>query len=168
MNKKLIPTFMVKDVFNIHPRKLNEMGVLFLFVDLDNTLSSPYVDLPDERVFNWINELKKWNIDVTVLSNNHEERVKKFVTPLGVHYLSNVKKPRTKKVKEYLCKRNINVQQAIAIGDQIMTDVLMAKKLNMRVILVEPLTKRDEPITFFPRLLDSYFRKKIKKKKLVG
>ena len=36
-------------------------------------------------------------------------------------------------------------------------------KLNIDVILMEPLTIKDEPITFIPRLLDKYFRKKIYK-----
>ena len=52
------------------------------------------------------------------------------------------------------------------IGDQVMTDVLMANKLNIDVILMEPLTIKDEPITFIPRLLDKHFRKQINKKKL--
>ena len=52
------------------------------------------------------------------------------------------------------------------IGDQVMTDVLMANKLNIDVILMDPLTIKDEPITFIPRLLDKHFRKQINKKKL--
>ena len=47
-----------------------------------------------------------------------------------------------------------------------MTDVNVANHLNINVILVKPLTLNDEPITFIPRLLDKYYRKKINKKNL--
>ena len=168
MNKNLIPTYMAKTIFNIRPEKLKKEGISHLFVDLDNTLASPYIDLPDDQVKKWIEEVKKSNIAITILSNNHEERVKKFAESLQVSYLSDVKKPRIFKLKNYLKEKEMDYEKCMAIGDQIMTDVLLAKKLNLKVILVEPRTSKDEPITFFPRLLDKYFRKKIKKKNLAG
>ena len=48
-----------------------------------------------------------------------------------------------------------------------MTDVLIANKMNFKVILVNPLTKKDELITFVPRMLDTYFRRKMKRKNLL-
>ena len=47
-----------------------------------------------------------------------------------------------------------------------MTDILLANRLNIKSILLEPLTDQDEPITFIPRLLDRHFKKVIRRKHL--
>ena len=166
MNKKLIPTYTYKNVYCLDINKIKRLGYKTILIDLDNTLASPYVYDPDSKVFEFINSLKVLDFNVVILSNNHEERVKRFVTPLEIKYLFEVKKPSIKKVNKFLLENNICKEECIMIGDQIMTDVLMANKLDIDVILMEPLTIKDEPITFIPRLLDKFFRNKIIKKKL--
>ena len=69
----------------------------------------------------------------------------------------------TELYKKFIKENNIDISHAISIGDQVMTDVLMANRLKISVILLDPLTVKDEPITFIPRLLDKHFRKKINK-----
>lgn len=166
MNKKLIPTYTYKNVYSLDVNKLNSLGYKTILIDLDNTLASPYVYDPSDEVIAFINKLKELNFKIIVLSNNHEERVNRFVSPLKIDYLYEVKKPSIKKVSKYLNENNIDYKTCIMIGDQVMTDVLMANKLNIDVILMEPLTIKDEPITFIPRLLDKHFRKQINNKKL--
>ena len=101
-----------------------------------------------------------------ILSNNHQERVVKFATPLNVLAFYDLKKPRTNRVKVHIQENNIDTSKAIWFGDQVMTDVFLANQLNIDVVLVNPLTIKDEPITFIPRMLDKHFRKIIDKKKL--
>ena len=101
-----------------------------------------------------------------VLSNNKIDRVEKFVKVLNVKAYADVKKPYLKRVKPYLNENDIDYSKSIILGDQVMTDVFMANRLGIDVILFVPLTIKDEPITFVPRLFDKYFRKKIYKKNL--
>lgn len=164
MNQKLIPTYYLKDIFSLDISWLKEKSIKTIFIDLDNTLANPYVAYPDKKVMDFIFSLKDFSL--VILSNNHEERVKTFTKNLPVQYLYEVKKPNPKKVLQYIAENHLQKENCIAIGDQIMTDVYCANRVGIPVILVDPLTKQDEPITFFPRLLDRFFRKKIQRKKL--
>ena len=166
MNKKLIPSYYLNNIFDIDISKIKQLDIKYLFIDLDNTLANPYVYYPDDGIKNLINNYKENGFNITILSNNHEKRVQDFTKDLDVSYLFEVKKPKTKKLNEYIIMNNINVDNCLIIGDQVMTDILLANRLNIKSILLDPLTKQDEPITFFPRLLDKYFKRKIRKKHL--
>lgn len=166
MNRYLIPKYLANSIYEIDFNKIKELGYENVFVDLDNTLASPYDYLPEQKTIDLINRIKSYSLNVTIISNNHEERVNKFATPLNIKYLFEVKKPQTKKLKKYLIENNIDFNRSIIIGDQVMTDVNIANHLNIDVILVKPLTSNDEPITFFPRLLDKHFRRIIYKRNL--
>ena len=167
MNKKLIPSFVASSIYDLDFNKIVDMGIKYIFVDLDNTLASPYVYEPEENTIKLIKNIKELGLNITILSNNHQERVSKFANKLDVSYLYEVKKPSIKKISKYIKDNKIDSSKCLSIGDQVMTDVLMANKMNFKVILVNPLTKKDELITFVPRMLDTYFRRKMKRKNLL-
>ena len=167
MDKRFIPTYVSTNIYELDFNKVKDLGYKTLIIDLDNTLASPYVYEPDERCIELINKLKQMDFQIIVLSNNKIERVEKFVKNLNVKAYADVKKPYLKRVRPYLNENKIDYSKSIILGDQVMTDVLMANKMNFKVILVDPLTKKDELITFIPRMLDTHFRKKMKKKKLL-
>lgn len=167
MNRQFIPTYFANSIYEIDFNKVIEKGYKYLFIDLDNTLASPDTHTPESRTIELINLLKSKQFFITILSNNDEERVKKFVDGLDINYMSDVKKPSTKKVDEYILANNIDKSKTLVIGDQVMTDVVLANRLYVDVVLLEQLTKTDELITFVPRLFDKYFKKKFKKKKML-
>ena len=166
MNKYLIPTYIANNVFEVDYNLLKEKGYINILFDLDNTLASPYDFDPNDKVKNLINNLKLNGFNIIILSNNKKEGVERFTKPLNVKAFYKLKKPSIKKVKRYLDNENICFENTIILGDQVMTDVNMANHLKIDVILLKPLTLKDEPITFIPRLLDKFFRNKIYKKKL--
>ena len=166
MNKKLIPTYRCESVFKINYEYLKSKNIINIFFDLDNTLANPYIKKPANEIKDLIDNIKKLGFNIFIISNNHQERVELFASFLKVNYFYELKKPKVKKIKEIIKENSIDLSKSVFIGDQIMTDILMANKLNSLSILINPLTKQDEPITFFPRLLDRHFRKKINKKKL--
>ena len=167
MNRQFIPTYFANSIYEIDFNKVLNKGYKYLFLDLDNTLASPDTFYPEKITFDLISLLKEKGFNITILSNNDEERVKKFVCDLDVNYMFDVKKPSTKKVLEYINKNNFNKSEILVIGDQVMTDVVLSNRLNVDVILLEQLTKTDELITFVPRLFDKYFKKQFKKKKML-
>ena len=166
MKKEFIPTYLANSIFEIDFLRVKNMGYKYVLVDLDNTLASPYVFEPDERVINLSNKLKNLDLEMIILSNNKEDRVLKFANPLNVKAFYDLKKPSTKRVSVHLKENNIDISKAIWFGDQVMTDVFLANQLNITVVLVNQLTIKDEPITFIPRMLDKHYRKIINKKKL--
>lgn len=166
MKKEFIPTYLASSIFDIDFNRVKNEGFKYVLVDLDNTLASPYVFEPDEKVIALANKLKQLDLEMIILSNNKEERVLKFANPLNVKAFYDLKKPSTKRVKVHLQNNNIDISKAIWFGDQVMTDVFLANQLNITVVLVNQLTIKDEPITFIPRMLDKHYRKIINKKKL--
>ena len=64
---------------------------------------------------------------------------------------------------------NSNVQnstEVAAIGDQLLTDILGANRLDFTSILVNPLTEHDYSITFINRLIEKYIYGKLESKDL--
>ena len=113
MMKKLIPTFKSNNIFNVDFIKLKELGYKTLFIDLDNTLDSPYVYTPDSKVFSLIEKLKELNFDIYIVSNNKQERVERYVKDLNVNYMYDVKKPFVKKIKKFIKEKNIDLSHAL-------------------------------------------------------
>lgn len=167
MNKKLIPTYFEDNFYSLDFKKIKDLGYLLLFVDLDNTLASPFEAIPSDKTRQRIKEIKYLGFDITVLSNNHQERVAKFCDSLDVNYIYEVKKPNATKFNKYLDDNKIDKTKTLVIGDQVMTDVLLANRVGVDVILLNPLTSKDQLITFFPRRLDKYFKWKLRRKKLI-
>lgn len=167
MDKKLIPTWHCKNVYSIDTSKLVDLNCKLIFCDIDNTLVGPYQPLPTKTTLDFVKKITQSNIKLVLISNNHEERVKTFASALNVDYLFEVKKPKTEKIDFYIKKNQLNKDEIIFIGDQIMTDILCASRLNIKSILVDRLTKKDQPITFFPRRLDIIIRYILKKKNLL-
>ena len=58
----------------------------------------------------------------------------------------------------------LNIIIGMMIGDLILTDVLAAKNVGIRVCLVDQLVKRDQWCTFFYRIFDNHLRNKMIKK----
>ena len=168
MNKRLIPTYFENSFYDLCFENIQNKGYLYLFVDLDNTLASPYVYDPDINTINHINKLKNMGFIIIVISNNHEDRVKRFTKNLNINYLFEYKKSNKDKINKYIIDNNIDKSKCLFIGDQVMTDVNVANKIGVDSCLLNPLTRQDEPITFFPRLLDKFYKKKILKHKLAG
>ena len=167
MNKNYIPTWYIPNVLKINMDQLISRNYQYLFCDIDNTLVSPFVALPDEKVINWVQQIKNCGIKIVLISNNSEERVALFAKKLNVDYIYKTKKPNPKKVLEYIHKQKIDKKKVLAIGDQIMTDVLCANRAKIDVLLVEKLEKKEQFITFFPRRLDIFIRKRLKRKNLL-
>ena len=119
-------------------------------------------------IYELVKEFKDKGIEIIVLSNNTEKRVAPFVSKLGTSFLFSVRKPFKRKLKKYLINNCITLEESILIGDQLLTDVLLAKNIKMKVCLTEPISKKDQFTTKFNRLIDRPLRKRYRKNNLLG
>ncbi len=167
MNKNYIPTWYCDKAIHIDVLKIANQGFKLVFCDIDNTLVSPFVKHPNEEVKKFVQLFKENHLKLVIISNNKEERVQTFAQDLEVEYIYEAKKPNPKKLLQYIHEHHYQEHEVLAIGDQIMTDVLCANRAHISVILVDKLEKKEQFITFFPRRLDIFYRKKLKKKNLL-
>lgn len=157
---KYIPTWCCNSIFELDYEVLKENNIKCILSDLDNTLAPYNVAIPPKEVIELVNKLKDEGFMIVIVSNNTGKRVETFASNLNVQYLSGAKKPFTSTIRKYLEKNNISIDDCVLIGDQMMTDIKCAKKMNCRCVLTTPLSKDESIVTFINRKIDLYLRKK--------
>lgn len=165
---KFIPTIYKETVFDVDYIKLYESGVRLILTDLDNTLVSYKDDVVNEELAKFILDRKSEGFEVMIISNNSsEKRVKEFAEKLDVKYLSRALKPLKCGFKKILKKasRKYSPNEIVAIGDQLMTDVFAANRMNYTSILVKAIDRKTEKwTTRFNRILEKHVLKTIMNK----
>ena len=164
MFARFIPFAHAQSIYEIPVDFFIKNNVSFLLIDLDNTLDSYRLYEPTERAVKLIDELRKAGITPIVVSNNTGKRVSSYANALGLEYISSARKPFSGRLKKFLKEKNISTEQAMFVGDQLITDVLAAKGAHLRVVLTEKIVKEDQFTTHFNRLLDRPIRRHLRKK----
>ena len=136
MFKKLYPYEYVESVFSIDYKKLHEKGYKAIIFDIDNTLV-PHGKDSTKEVEELFQNLHNIGFKTLLLSNNCEERIKRFIKNIDTLYICDAEKPKTHNYIKAIEKLNIDKKQAIFIGDQIFTDIYGANKSGIDSILVK-------------------------------
>ena len=159
MFKKFIPFAHATSIYEIEYDFYKRNGVKTLFMDLDNTLDSYKAKHPQERTINYVKGLIEAGIKPIIISNNRPNRVSGYANEVGIEFLASARKPFSGRIKKEMAKRNLNPNEVMLVGDQMMTDVLAAHGANIRVVLTEKIVKEDQFTTHFNRLLDRPIRR---------
>lgn len=167
MLKKFLPDEFVENVLKITPEMLLEKGVKGVITDLDNTLVA--WDRPDAtpEIIEWLTSLKKAGLEVTIVSNNNELRVKAFSEPIDMVFVSKANKPLTSGFKRALKLMQTKRSETVVIGDQLITDILGGNRAGMHTILVIPVATNDAKITTFNRNLERFIMNRLRRRGLV-
>lgn len=164
MLKNFLPDQHVKSIFEITPKSLKEKGIKGIITDLDNTLVEWDRPNATPNLIKWFEEMQKENILVTIVSNNNEKRVKAFSEPLKIPFIFQARKPMGKAFRKALKDMNLSKDEAVVIGDQLLTDVLGGNRNGFHTILVVPVASTDGLVTRFNRKIErrilKWFRKK--------
>ena len=164
MFNRFIPFAHAQSIYEIPTEFFIKNNVKYLLIDLDNTLDSYRLFTPTEKAVQLIESIKKSGIIPIVVSNNTGKRVSQYANALDVRYINSAHKPFSGRIKKFLKENNISTEEAMLVGDQMMTDVLAAKGAHLRVVLTEKIVKEDQFTTHFNRLLDRPIRKHLRKK----
>lgn len=164
MLNDFLPDQHVKNIFEITPQALKEKGVKGIITDLDNTLVEWDRPLATPKIIEWFEEMKRNKIKVTIVSNNKEGRVKAFSDPLNIPFIFAARKPMGRAFKKAMLQMGIKKEEAVVIGDQLLTDVLGGNRSGFHTILVVPVAQTDGFFTKINRTIErrilNWFRKK--------
>jgi uncharacterized protein len=169
MLKKFTPTWYSAKVDKINFNYLLQQGIKVIFFDLDNTIANYQELKADATIEQLFKQCLSLGFKVYLISNNSKEpRVKAFANQLNCNgYLYNAGKPGTSRVLKFINDNNLNLKQIVVVGDQLLTDVIMANSLKVKSIAVEPKSTKDLPITRINRIIDKTIRKILKNKQLL-
>lgn len=162
--KNFLPNEYKKSVFDIRAEDLLARGIKSIITDLDNTLVEWDRKDATPEICQWFEEMTNAGLDVLIVSNNNEGRVKIFCEPLGVRYVHDAKKPLKKAFQTALHVLKRERDEVVMIGDQLMTDILGANRAKIYSILVVPVASSDAFVTKFNRMIERKIMASLKKR----
>jgi len=152
--QKLMPNQYVDSIHHIDIEELKQRKIRAVITDLDNTLVEWDRPQATPEVVAWLKRLRDAGIQVTVVSNNNEERVGSFCSPLQIAFISAAQKPTNKAFLHAVRQMNVTIEETVVIGDQLFTDVLGGNRLGFFTILVVPVAQTDGFWTRFNRQME--------------
>lgn len=159
------PTMYRRDIFDINYQKLKEMGITCIVFDLDNTLGLIDQKTSSIRTRNLIKKLKK-DFLILINSNNTTKRLQPYLDELDVLGYALGFKPSVKNLRKIQKKNSLEKSEMVAIGDQMVTDILSGNRFKIMTILVDPLGEKDLKITKLSRIVENKIVKNYQKRGL--
>ena len=157
---KYMPTWFSDSIYTLDLDFLKGQNIRYILVDLDNTLAPYNIPLPDDRTKNLVRQFKEKGFEFIIVSNNNGKRVHLYASNLNVKYVSGALKPFTRNIKKYLANNNMDINECVMIGDQLMTDIKCACRMNCKCVLTNPLSTDESWVTYINRKIDQKYRKK--------
>lgn len=164
MVEKFMPDIYQKSIYYINYDKLYKKGVRCLLFDLDNTITPSHVIKPTKRLKKLFDELKDKGFKVIIMSNALKHRIEPFKSYLCVDACAFSLKPRKDKYLKIMEKFKYKHTEIAAIGDQLLTDVYGANRLDIVSVLVNPMSEHDYSITWINRIFEKFIYGSLEKK----
>lgn len=157
------PTWWLKNVLEIDEKFIKENHLRGFILDLDNTLSMHGSPAAEQGVCEWLEDMRRLGMKLTVLSNNTKKRVEPLAKELGLDFIAFGCKPLTVGISRALRKMRLPKKSVALVGDQIFTDILGGNLKRIPTILVEPFHMEDKVSFKFKRKLENVVFKREKK-----
>ncbi len=153
MLKIFYPDECADSAYDINYNDLFKQGYKGLLFDIDNTLVEHGADA-DARAINLMTELKRIGFRICLISNNSEERVKRFNKEIQVDYIYKANKPSAKSYIKAMKLMKTKPSDTVFIGDQLFTDIYGAKLAGMKSFFVKPIGPEKEIQIVLKRYLE--------------
>jgi hypothetical protein len=143
--KKLFkPKIWIKNVLLIDEEFLNKHGLKGLILDLDNTLSMHGSPAAEAGVEEWLADMRRLGVKMTLVSNNTAKRVAPLARELGLSFIPFGCKPLPFGINKAAKSLGLPKSDLAVVGDQIFTDVTGGNISGIKTILVEPFHMEDK------------------------
>lgn len=136
-----IPDYVFPGLYDIPVEFYKKLDVRLLILDVDNTLVPDGYPRPDGRAKDLVSLLNKNGIRTVICSNNSFERVSTFADGFDgvIPYGYKCGKPRRSSLDFILKNTDVQASHVAFVGDQILTDVIAAKKNGVIAVYVAPM-----------------------------
>lgn len=169
MLKQFYPKQLSESSYTIDYEKLYREGFRGILFDIDNTLVEHGADA-SERAIELFMRLKRIGFQTCLISNNSDERVRRFNRKIGTNYIHKANKPSSRNYIKAMKLMGTRIENTVFVGDQLFTDVFGANRIGMMTYLVKPIHPKEEiQIVLkrkFERIVLYFYRKDIAKGKI--
>lgn len=166
--RRFKPTYKIDKVSDIPFVLLERDNIKGIMFDVDNTLTTIGKGITHENE-EWLKEAKKLGYNICLVSNTiNVKKVRKIMNDLGVHGLYFARKPSTRGLKMALNIMDLKKEEVILVGDQLFTDIWGANRFGIKSILVNPLSKKEGPLTIIKRPIERIVLKLAEKERING
>lgn len=148
--RRFLPDVYVRTIYQIDLDDLKKQGRKAIITDLDNTLVGAKEPLATPELVLWLNRVEEMGFQVTIISNNQQARVSDFAKPLSLPYIYSARKPGNGAFHRAMNLLDVNPEETVMIGDQMLTDIWGGNRMGLYTILVRPISLKDE--SFFTRI----------------
>lgn len=123
---------------------LKEQGKKLILIDVDNTLLPWKASQVPEITLDWIKQAKELGFQLCILSNTRNvARLEHLSQQMEIPFIRDKFKPSRVMYDRALQEHDVTADEAVMIGDQLLTDVLGANRAGIDAIWVMPMTRRD-------------------------
>ena len=136
MSISFLPRLITDELTDLTPELLRSLGIRLLMMDFDNTIVPYTTDVPTEKMAQWLAMMAASDLQICVVSNSKNDRVKIFCAEYGIPVIVRAKKPGTRGIKACLAQFGVEPGDAALVGDQIFTDTLGANNAGVCPILI--------------------------------
>lgn len=164
MSFSLKPYAMFRTYDEVTPEYLRGLGVRAVLADIDNTLAPYEQAVPDEKILGWVESLRAAGIALAFISNNDRERVELFNSTIGAPAYPKAGKPDGKYIRRAMNDLGVTAQEAVFLGDQLLTDALAGNRQGLRVLIVPPIKDKTTLFFRFKRLCERPTVRRFKRK----
>lgn len=136
-------------------RDLLSCGLRFVLLDIDNTILTRDTREVPADVSAWLAAAQAAGVEFCLVSNNWHETPFRVAKQLSLPLVAKAMKPLPKGFSQALDKLGAARVQAVAIGDQLSTDIVGAHAAGMKGYLVQPLVEQDLAHTVVIRKIEN-------------
>lgn len=161
MSSILLPDIFAETVYDIDLNALKDEGIRGFVFDIDNTLVTYADPVATETVVEWLGKLRDMNFKLYIVSNNDKERVRIFSESVNLPHYGKALKPLKKYLKRACRDMGIAPAETALVGDQLFTDIWGGNLMNMKTILVKPISEVEDGFVKFKRRFERRILRKM-------
>ena len=169
MLRRFYPKRLAPSSYDIDYEKLYQEGYRGILFDIDNTLVEHGADATP-RAIELFERLKRIGFQTCLISNNSDERVRRFNKDIKTNFIHKANKPSIKNYLKATKMMGTRIDNTVCVGDQLFTDVYGANRVGMMTYLVKPIHPKEEIQIVLKRKLERivlhYYRKDLAKGKV--
>ncbi len=160
-----IPDIYQKSVYSINYDMLSKRGIKCILFDLNNTLVPPNTKLPNKKIQELIDSLRD-DFRLIIFSDCSDKRMKPFTEQLKIDGYSINNKIFEEKVNEIMKKYDLNINEIVIIGDQLLKEIYLGNQIGITTVYVNPISNNDDLKIKFNRIKEKKVLKKLRDRDL--